>query len=79
MAMKSTFKNMVICLTLICIVCSALLAGVYALTKAPIDKAAADKLSSAISEVLPTTRLRTARQMFLAMLSRRLSAVSAVR
>ena len=44
---------MVICLTLICIVCSALLAGVYALTKAPIDKAAADKLSSAISEVLP--------------------------
>ena len=44
---------MVICLTLICIVCSALLAGVYAITKAPIDKAAADKLNSAISEVLP--------------------------
>ena len=53
MAMKSTFKNMVICLTLICIVCSALLAGVYALTEAPIKKAAADKLNSAISEVLP--------------------------
>lgn len=44
---------MVICLTLICIVCSALLAGVYALTEAPIKKAAADKLNSAISEVLP--------------------------
>ncbi len=53
MAMKSTFKNMVVCLTLICIICSALLAGVYALTKAPIEQANANKLSSAISEVLP--------------------------
>lgn len=53
MAMKSTFKNMVICLTVICVVCSALLAGVYALTKAPIEKADADKLNSAIGEVLP--------------------------
>lgn len=53
MALKSTFKNMVICLTLICVVCSALLAGVYALTAAPIEKAAAEKLTGAISEVLP--------------------------
>ncbi len=53
MAMKSTFKNMVVCLTLICVICSALLAGVYALTKAPIEQANADKLSGAISEVLP--------------------------
>lgn len=53
MALKSSFKNMVICLTLICVVCSALLAGVYALTKAPIEKANADKLTGAISEVLP--------------------------
>ena len=53
MALKSTFKNMVICLTLICVVCSALLAGVYALTAAPIEKANADKLTGAISEVLP--------------------------
>ena len=53
MAMKSTFKNMVICLTLICVVCSALLSGVYALTAAPIEKATADKLNGAIGEVLP--------------------------
>lgn len=53
MALKSSFKNMVICLTLICVVCSALLAGVYALTAAPIEKANADKLTGAISEVLP--------------------------
>ncbi len=53
MAMQSTFKNMVVCLTVICVVSSALLAGVYALTKAPIEKANADKLNSAIGEVLP--------------------------
>lgn len=53
MAMKSTFKNMVICLTLICILCSALLAGVYALTAAPIEQANAKKLTDAIGEVLP--------------------------
>lgn len=53
MAMKSTFRNMVVCLTLICIVCSALLSGVYALTAAPIEKANADKLNDAIGEVLP--------------------------
>ena len=44
---------MVVCLTLICIVCSALLSGVYALTAAPIEKANADKLNDAIGEVLP--------------------------
>ena len=44
---------MVVCLTLICIVCSALLSGVYALTAAPIEKANADKLNDAICEVLP--------------------------
>lgn len=53
MALKSTFKNMVVCLTVICVVCSALLAGVYALTAAPIEKANAKKLGDAISEVLP--------------------------
>lgn len=53
MAMKSTFKNMVVCLTVICLVCSVLLGGVYAITKAPIEKAAAEKLRGAIAEVLP--------------------------
>ena len=53
MAVKSSFKNMVICLFAICVVCSSLLAGVYALTKAPIDAAAKAKNEAAIMEVLP--------------------------
>ena len=44
---------MTICLLAICLVCSALLAGVYALTKAPIDAAAKAKNEAAIMEVLP--------------------------
>ena len=55
MAVKSSFKNMTICLFVICIVCSSLLAGVYALTKAPIDAAAKAKNEAAILEVLPET------------------------
>ena len=53
MAVKSSFKNMTICLFAICIVCSGLLAGVYALTKEPIDAAARAKNEAAIKEVLP--------------------------
>ncbi len=53
MAVQSSFKNMTVCLFAICIVCSSLLAGVYALTKAPIDAAAASKNEAAIKEVLP--------------------------
>lgn len=53
MAVKSSFKNMVLCLLAICFVCSALLAGVYALTKAPIDAAAAAKTNNAIAQVTP--------------------------
>ncbi len=46
---------MTVCLFTICIVCSGLLAGVYALTKAPIDAAAKAKNEAAIKEVLPET------------------------
>lgn len=53
MAVQSSFKNMTVCLFAICIVCSSLLAGVYALTKEPIDAAAAAKNEAAIKEVLP--------------------------
>ena len=53
MAVQSSFKNMTICLLAICLVCSGLLAGVYALTKAPIEKASAAKNEAAIKEVLP--------------------------
>lgn len=55
MAVKSSFKNMTLCLLAICIVCSALLGGMYALTKTPIDQALAQKNSAAIMEVLPET------------------------
>ena len=53
MTVKSSFKNMTICLLAICLVCSGLLAGVYALTKEPIDNAAKAKNEAAIKEVLP--------------------------
>ena len=46
---------MTICLLAICLVCSSLLAGVYALTKEPIDAAARAKNEAAIMEVLPET------------------------
>ena len=55
MAVKSSFINMTLCLLTICLVCSGLLAGVYALTKEPIDAAAKAKNEAAIKEVLPET------------------------
>lgn len=53
MAVQSSFKNMVLCLMAICFVCSSLLAGVFALTKAPIENAQAAKNEAAIKAVLP--------------------------
>ena len=53
MAVQSSFRNMSLCLLIICLVCSGLLAGVYALTKEPIDAAAKAKNEAAIMEVLP--------------------------
>jgi electron transport complex protein RnfG len=55
MAVKSSFKNMTLCLLAICLVCAAVLAGVYALTAEPIAAAAAAKNEAAIKEVLPET------------------------
>ena len=46
---------MTLCLFAICLVCSGLLAGVYALTKEPIELAAKAKNEAAIKEVLPET------------------------
>ena len=46
---------MTVCLLAICLVCSGLLAGVYALTAEPIAAAAAAKNEAAIKEVLPET------------------------
>ena len=53
MAAKSTLTNMVLCLTAVCLVCAALLGGVYVLTEASIEEAAQKALKASISEVLP--------------------------
>ena len=49
---------MTLCLMAICLVCSALLAGVYALTAEPIAAAAAAKNEAAIMEVLPDSAVK---------------------
>ena len=53
MAKQSTFGNMVISLTLICLVCSALLGAVYVITEAPIKASEVAKVNNAIAEVVP--------------------------
>ena len=39
MATQSTLKNMLLCLTLVCLVCAAILGGAYAMTYKPIQQA----------------------------------------
>ena len=51
--LQSSFKNMALSLTCITVVAAAALAGVYSLTKEPIDNAKKEKQESAISKVLP--------------------------
>ena len=53
MAAKSTLRNMVLCLTLICLVCSAILAVVYAVTYDPIKAAEKKALVESLEMVLP--------------------------
>jgi len=53
MAAKSTLKNMVLCLTLVCLLCSAILALVYAVTADPIKAAEEKALKESIGRVLP--------------------------
>lgn len=53
MAIESTFKNMAITLFSVCVVASALLGGVYALTKEPIEAAQTAKINNAIGGVVP--------------------------
>ena len=53
MAAKSNLLNMALCLTLVCLVCSALLGGMYALTAEPIAKTNADILRASVNAVLP--------------------------
>jgi hypothetical protein len=53
MAKESSFKNMVITLSVICFICSALLGVVYSVTKAPIEAAELAKINNAIKAVVP--------------------------
>ncbi|MBR3075058.1 MAG: RnfABCDGE type electron transport complex subunit G [Bacteroidales bacterium] len=53
MAAKSNLKNMALSLTVVCLVCSALLGAVYAMTAEPIRKAELSKVNSSIARVLP--------------------------
>lgn len=53
MAAKSNFCNMVLCLFGTTLFCSAVLAGVYAVTKEPIEKTDKAILQASISKVLP--------------------------
>lgn len=53
MAAKSTLINMAACLTGVCLVCSAILGGIYAVTKQPIEEASRRALLEALSVVLP--------------------------
>jgi len=53
MAKESSFKNMVISLTMITFISSALLAGVYELTKEPLRAAQIQKINAGIASVLP--------------------------
>ena len=54
MAAKSTFGNMVLVLSGICLVCSALLGTVYAVTTAPIEASEIQKVNAAIAAVTPS-------------------------
>ena len=53
MAAASTLKNMALCLTAVCLICSAVVGGAYAVTKDPIDAAAQAKTTASIAAVLP--------------------------
>lgn len=53
MAVQSNLKSMVLCLFITCLVCSALLAGVYAVTAGPIAETNASILKASVNAVLP--------------------------
>lgn len=63
MAAKSNLTNMVLALGLTCLLCSGILGGAYALTKKPIDAAAAAKTQQAVAQVLPAFEQVSGRQV----------------
>jgi electron transport complex protein RnfG len=61
---ESTFKNMVLSLTLISLVASACLGFVYKMTKAPIELSVLNKKLSAIKEVVPEFNNNPSEEMY---------------
>lgn len=60
MAAESNLKNMAVCLTAVCLLCSAVLGGVYAVTYEPIKAADKANLEASLSEVVPAgARIQT--------------------
>lgn len=53
MAVESSFKNMVLCLGTVTLVCSLLLGGIHVITEKPIADASRAKTQSAIAAVAP--------------------------
>ena len=53
MAKESTFINMSVTLFAVCLIASAVLGGIYAVTKAPIEVAQLAKINGAIGGVVP--------------------------
>ncbi len=53
MAAKSTLRNMVLCLTAVCLLCGAVLGLVYAATYDAIEAASLKALQASIGQVLP--------------------------
>ena len=53
MAAASTLKNMALCLTVVCLICSAVVGGAYVATADPIAEAARAKTTASIAAVLP--------------------------
>jgi len=53
MAAKSSFVNMALCLTLVCLVCAAILGSLYSVTKDPIEATRAAQAKAAVAKVLP--------------------------
>lgn len=54
MAAKSTLRNMVVCLGLVCFICAAILGETYVLTAGPIELAQQNKTKQSIAKVLPS-------------------------
>lgn len=64
MASKSNFTNMVVVLTSICLVCSAILGVVYSVTAEPIRQAEVAKINNAIASVVPEFNNNPSEEVF---------------